>query len=229
MEVMFTKGLTQYQNNYQRISNFQKVPKVPKKESVREILKHGIKESISDKEEDDHAQSSELRTKLPSKKGQNIQDMESSHGQRIPKKYRSASSNKKGCFEDDCFNNKKRGFDDDCFNDALEEDEEMMFLLKASSRKRFRNSDGVMTERNSEDEREKNYEFRNSNMCTGSKERCSPINVKVISFLYSFSLVDLFLSSYFNSIEGISSLKKKKFIYFKLFIIIASYRVMKIT
>lgn len=178
MEVMFTKGLTQYQNNYQRISNFQKVPKVPKKESVREILKHGIKESISDKEEDDHAQSSELRTKLPSKKGQNIQDMESSHGQRIPKKYRSASSNKKGCFEDDCFNNKKRGFDDDCFNDALEGDEEMMFLLKASSRKRFRNLDGVMTERNSEDEREKNYEFRNSNMCTGSKERCSPINEK---------------------------------------------------
>ena len=38
-----------------------------------------------------------------------------------------------------------------------------------------------------------------------SKERCSPINVNVASFLYAFFIVDLYVSSYSNSIEGISS------------------------
>lgn len=192
MEILCAKRLGQYPNNYQRVSNFQKVSKVQKKERAQEKLESESNRSKSEKEEDGHALSSEMRTKLSSKKVQNIHDVEFSRGQSNPKKRRSAS-------------NKKRHSEDDCFSDEFEEDEETMFLVKARSRKRIRNLDSVMTERNSDDAREKNYESRNGNVCTGSKERCSPINVNVASFLYAFFVVDLYVSSYSNSIEGISS------------------------
>ncbi|XP_075664890.1 lysine-specific demethylase JMJ29-like [Castanea sativa] len=165
MEILCTKRLGQYPNNYQRVSNFQKVSKVEKKERVQEKLESESNRSKSEKEEDGHALSSEMRTKLSSKKVQNIHDVEFSRDQSTPKKRRSAS-------------NKKRRSEDDCFSDEFEEDEETLFLVKAKSRKRIRNSDSVMTEKYSDDASEKNYESRNGNVCTGSKERCSPINVK---------------------------------------------------
>lgn len=165
MEILCEKRLGQYPNNYQRVSNFQKVSKLQKKERAQQKLESESNRSKSEKEEDGHALSSEMRTKLSSKRVQNIHDVEFSRDQSNPKKRRSAS-------------NKKRRSEDDCFSDEFEEDEETMFLVKARSRKRIRNSDSVMTERNSDDAREKNYESRNGNMCTGSKERCSPTNVK---------------------------------------------------
>jgi hypothetical protein len=81
------KTIEPMSSKYQRFSNFQKVSKVPTKKRVQEILEHESKESILGKVEDDQTISLELeqRTKLSSKKGQNIQDVEFSCGQRILK------------------------------------------------------------------------------------------------------------------------------------------------
>lgn len=164
MEVLIPEqeSLSRYQNDVRRISKFSKVPMVPRNGEVGEILGHGSEESISNKEEDGNAGSSELRTKLSSKKRQNSQESESSCGQKIAKKRRNAS-------------NKRRGFEDDCFDVEFEEDEEIKFLLKARMRKRGSNLDSVMTEGNSKDAREKNNGLRNYG---SSNDTCNPKNVK---------------------------------------------------
>lgn len=172
MEVLIPEqeSLSRYQNDVRRISKFSKVPMVPRNGEVGEILGHGSEESISNKEEDGNAGSSELRTKLSSKKRQNSQESESSCGQKIAKKRRNAS-------------NKRRGFEDDCFDVEFEEDEEIKFLLKARMRKRGSNLDSVMTEGNSKDAREKNNGLRNYG---SSNDTCSPKNVKVVIYLNVF-------------------------------------------
>lgn len=153
MEVLIPEQerLSRYQNDMRKISKFSKVPR---NGEVGEILGHGSEDSISNKEENGNAGSTDLRTKLSSKKRRNNQESETSCGQKVGKKRRNAS-------------NKRRGFEDNSFDFEFEEDEEIKFILKARARKRGSNLDSMMTE-------------GNTNASSASKDTCTPKNVKVV-------------------------------------------------
>jgi hypothetical protein len=185
MEVLIPEQerLSRYQNDMRRISEFSKVPR---NGEVGEILGHGSEESISNKEENVNAGSSDLRTKLSSKKRRNNQESESSFGQKVAKKRRNPS-------------NKRRGFEDNCDDFDFEEDEEYKFIQKARARKRGSNLDSMMTEGNSKDAREKNNGLRNTNASSPSKDACTPKNVKVVYLSLCLPIFRYFYFLFFMS------------------------------